>query len=129
MEANTLKKIITFLCSVPPESNLRFMLQLALAAEIPNDKREELVSILQDERPLEQLLLDEKLLTQILEANGKLGEAEDNMLFEAMESIGLVVPSDLSGAEVLLSEMSEQLVEDIKEIQSVGKVQDTSIVW
>ena len=60
---------------------------------------------------LERLLVDlqilKNILTQILEAGGKLGEAEENMLLEAMELTRLVVPNSLSGAQFLLEELEE----------------------
>lgn len=35
MNTKQLGKIMAFLCSIPPDSNLRLMLQLALAVSIP----------------------------------------------------------------------------------------------
>ncbi|MEO0986938.1 MAG: hypothetical protein AAFY20_15495 [Cyanobacteria bacterium J06639_14] len=43
-------------------------------------------------------------------ADGELSDAEDNTLFEAMDLMGLVVPSDLSGAQVLMDELSKGLM-------------------
>ena len=60
---------------------------------------------------LERLLLDlqilKNILTQILEAGGKLGEAEENMLLEALELTHLVVPNSLSGEQFLLEELEK----------------------
>lgn len=128
MDTQLLKKVLTFLCSVPPETNLRLALQLALAADIPDSKRQELFAKLKSDIPLEDLLKD-KLLAQILEADGELGEAESNMLLEAMESIGLVVPSDLAGAELILDDLSSNLTNEIAEIRSNGTLQDSPLVW
>ncbi|MEO1376621.1 MAG: hypothetical protein AAFW70_20465 [Cyanobacteria bacterium J06635_10] len=114
LDTQTLKNILIFLCSIPPETNLRLVLQLALAANIPDDKREEINTLLLSNRSLENLLGESDILTQILEADGKLGEAEENMLFEAMQLIGLVVPSNLSGAKILLEELSQNLIQEIK---------------
>lgn len=114
LDTQTLKNILIFLCSIPPETNLRLVLQLALAANIPDDKREEINAQLLSNRSLENLLGECDILTQILEADGKLGEAEENMLFEAMQLIGLVVPSNLSGAKILLEELSQNLIQEIK---------------
>ncbi len=65
----------------------------------------------QSKRHLERLLLDliflKNILTQILEAGGELGEAEENMLLEAMELTRLVVPNSLSGAQFLLEELED----------------------
>ena len=129
MDTQILKKVLVFLCSIPPETNLRLMLQLALAAQIPDDKQKTLFDQLQSDRALESLLLESNILTQILEADGELGEAEDNMLFEAMEAIGLVVPSNLSGAHVLLAELSQQLADEIKEVEANGTLKDMPLVW
>ena len=129
MDTQTLKKILIFLCSIPPETNLRLMLQLALAAEVPDEKREALFGQLQNDRDLESLLLETDILSQILAADDALGEAEDNMLLEAMESIGLVVPSNLSGAKVLLEELSQNLTKEIQDMQATGMVKGTPLVW
>ncbi|MEM9003916.1 MAG: hypothetical protein AAGE59_10360 [Cyanobacteria bacterium P01_F01_bin.86] len=110
LDVQALKEILVFLCSIPPETNLRLMLQLALAAYIPPEQREALFNQLQSDRPLEKLLLEDGILTQILAADGELSDAEDNTLFEAMDLMGLVVPSDLSGAQVLMDELSKGLM-------------------
>lgn len=128
MDTQLLKKILAFLCSVPPETNLRLALQLALAADIPDDKRQVLFAKLQSDRSLKNLVED-KLLTQILEADGELGEAESNMLFEAMESIGLVVPNDLMGAELILEDLSSNLANEIAEVEGDGTLQSSPLVW
>ena len=112
-EPQTLKKILIFLCSIPPETNLRLVLQLALAAYIPDDKLQVLFSQLQSTRSLESLLGEADILTQILEADGQLGEAESNLLLEAMEFTGLIVPTSLSGAQFLLDELSQNLVQEM----------------
>ncbi len=112
-DTQTLKNILIFLCSIPPETNLRLVLQLALAAYIPDDKLQVLFSQLQSTRSLESLLGEADLLTQILEADGFLGEAESNLLLEAMEFTGLIVPTSLSGAQFLLKELSQNLVNEM----------------
>lgn len=116
LNSQIIKNILILLCSIPPESNLRLVLQVALAADIPDDKKQEINAQLGSNRSLENLLLECDILTQILEADGKLGEAEENMLFEAMQLIGLVVPSNLSGAKILLEELSKNLAEEIRRI-------------
>ena len=88
-DTQTLKNILIFLCSIPPETNLRLVLQLALAAYIPDDKLQVLFSQLQSARSLESLLL------------------------EAMEFTGLIVPTSLSGAQFLLKELSQNLVNEM----------------
>lgn len=121
LDTQTLKNVLIFLCSIPPETNLRLVLQLALAARIPDDKREEINAQLLSNRSLENLLGECDILTQILEADGFLGEAEENMLFEAMQLVGLVVPSNLSGAKILLEELSQNLIQEIKFTSGSGK--------
>ncbi len=121
LDTQTLKNVLIFLYSIPPETNLRLVLQLALAADIPDDKKEKLNAQLLSNRSLENLLGECNILTQILEADGKLGEAEENMLFEAMQLIGLVVPSNLSGAKILLEELSQNLIEEIRLASSSDK--------
>ncbi|GEM_PF-3974192 len=116
LNSQIIKNMLILLCSIPPESNLRLVLQVALAAHIPDDKRQEIIAQLGSNRSLENLLLECDILTQILEADGKLGEAEENMLFEAMQLIGLVVPSNLSGAKILVEELSKNLAEEIRRI-------------
>ena len=108
-EEQTLKNILLFLCSIPPESNLRLVLQLALVAYIPNDRLELLLVQLQSPCSLESLLLEADILTQILEADGKLEAPKENLLLEAMDLTGLVVPTSLSGAQFLLEELSKNL--------------------
>ena len=102
-----------FLCSISPETNLRLVLQLALAAYIPDDQLESLLVQLQSPRSLESLLLDADILTEILEADDQLGAAEENFLLEAMDFTGLVVPSSLSGAQFLLEELAHNLVQEM----------------
>ena len=112
-EPQTLKNILIFLCSISPETNLRLVLQLALAAYIPDDQLESLLVQFQSPRSLESLLLDADILTQILEADGQLGAAEENFLLEAMDFTGLIVPSSLSGAQFLLEDLSHNLVQEM----------------
>jgi hypothetical protein len=61
MDTSTLGKIVAFLCSVPPNSALRLMLQLALAASIPEDKRELLISSCNSRNLLDSL---QKIITR-----------------------------------------------------------------
>lgn len=121
LDTQTLKNVLIFLYSIPPETNLRLVLQLALAAYVPYDKREKINAQLLSNRSLENLLGECDILTQIIEADGKLGEAEENMLFEAMQFVGLVVPSNLSGAKILLEELSQNLIQEIRLASSSDK--------
>ena len=129
MDTQVLTKIVAFLCSVPPESHLRLALQLALAADIPDSKRQELFAQLQSERTLPEMLLEDNLLTHILAADGKIGDAEENMLLEAMDKIGLVVPNSMKGAELLLEDLSSNLADEVSEIKTTGSLQESSLVW
>lgn len=129
MDSQSLKKILAFLCSVPPKTNLRLALQLALAADIPLEKRNALFAQICSDRTLENLLLEAGILAQIVEADGELGEAESNMLFEAMDSIGLVVPDDLSGATLLLDDLSQRLAEELAEVDGSKTLQGSQLVW
>ena len=113
-QEQTLKNILLFLCSIPPESNLRLVLQLALIAEIPDEQLELLLVQLQSPRSLESLLLEANILTQILEADGKVEIPLENWLLEAMDLTGLVIPTSLSGTQFLLEELAKNLVHDIQ---------------
>ena len=107
-----LRYFVAFLRSVTPESYLRLRLQLALAAEIPEDKQDSLVLPLTGAKKSIDLLKDEKLLERLIGADGELGDAEKNMLSEAMDKVGLVVPMKMETTDLLLEEWSENLVED-----------------
>ena len=121
-EPQTLNNILIFLCSISPETNLRLALQLALAADIPDERLESLAAQLQDSRSLESLLLEANILTQILEADGQIGVAEENLLLEAMELTGLIVPTSFLGAQFLLEELSQNLVQEIHSNNSPEKL-------
>ncbi|MGK7873928.1 MAG: hypothetical protein AB4426_11630 [Xenococcaceae cyanobacterium] len=129
MDTNTLGKIMAFLCSVPPDSHLRLMLQLALAVSIPDDKHEKLLFSIKGDKDLVDLLAKENLLASLIEADGNLEEAEENMLLEAMEKLGLVVPLKMQMVDALLEELSQNLVDEIREIQSSGSVSGKPLVW
>jgi hypothetical protein len=129
MDINTLGKIIAFLCSVPPDSSLRLMLQLALAVSVPEDKREKLLSPLQRDEDWVKLLSQENFLATLINADGDLGEAEKNMLLEAMDRVGLVVPLKTHMTDTLCEALSENLVDELEEIQSSGSVEGRSLVW
>ena len=120
---------MAFLCSVPPDSNLRLMLQLALAVSIPDEKYEKLLLPMQGDKDLSELLEKENLLASLLEADGHLEEAEKNMLLEAMEKVGLVIPMKIQMLDVLTQELSVNLVNEIEEIKSSDSVGGKHLLW
>lgn len=128
MDRLSLGKIIAFLGSVPPNSCLRLMLQLALAAYIPEDKRADLLSSL-NEKDLVKSLIDENLLINLMKADNQLDEAEQNLLLEAMEKIGLMVPGNLEGAEILLERLSQNLVHELEELKNLGTIKGEKMLW
>jgi hypothetical protein len=129
MNPKTLGKIMAFLCSVPPDSNLRLMLQLALAVSVPDEKYEKLLIPMQGDKDLSELLEKDNLLASLLEADGNLEEAEKNMLLEAMEKVGLVVPMKMQMLDVLTQELSDHLVDELEEIKNSGSVAGKPLFW
>lgn len=117
LNSPALKQILIFICSIPPETHLRLVLQLALAADVPNENLEAISAQLLSDRSLESLILEDSILTHILEADGVLGVAEENVLFEVMEFMGLVVPSNFLGAKILLEELSQNFVNETRMVQ------------
>ncbi|WP_333481238.1 hypothetical protein [Allocoleopsis sp.] len=120
---------MAFLCSVPPDSNLRLMLQLALAVSVPDEKYESLLLPMLGEQDLSELLEKDNLLASLLEADGHLEEAEKNMLLEAMEKVGLVVPMKMQMLDVLTQELSVHLVDELEEIQNSSSVAGKTLLW
>jgi hypothetical protein len=120
---------MAFLCSVPPDSNLRLMLQLALAVSVPDEKYEKLLIPMQGDKDLSELLEKDNLLASLLEADGNLEEAEKNMLLEAMEKVGLVVPMKMQMLDVLTQELSDHLVDELEEIKNSGSVAGKPLFW
>ncbi len=129
MDSKTLGKIMAFLCSVPPDSNLRLMLQLALAVSVPDEKYEKLLLPMQGDKDLSELLQKDNLLASLLEADGHLEEAEKNMLLEAMEKVGLVVPMKMQLLDVLTQELSAYLVDELEELKTSGLVAGKPLLW
>ncbi|HEY9614518.1 MAG TPA: hypothetical protein V6C93_34590 [Allocoleopsis sp.] len=129
MNPKMLGKIMAFLCSVPPDSNLRLMLQLALAVSVPDEKYESLLLPMLGEQDLSELLEKDNLLASLLEADGHLEEAEKNMLLEAMEKVGLVVPMKMQMLDVLTQELSVHLVDELEEIQNSSSVAGKTLLW
>lgn len=128
MDNQTLRKIISFLASIPPDSCLRLLLQLALAADIPEDRREQLLSY-KEEKDLKELLKNENFLGQLIEADGSIGEAEENMLSELIELIGLVVPIEMETKDFLLAELAENVEDELDELIASGSIKQTPVIW
>jgi len=129
MDTKRLGKIMAFLCSVPPNSNLRLMLQLALAVSVPEEKYEKLLLPMQEDKDLLSLLQEDNLLVNLINADGFLEEAEQNMLLEAMDKVGIVVPMKMPMIDVLTQELTENLVKEFEEIQTSGTVEGVFLLW
>jgi len=130
MNTKQLGKIMAFLCSIPPDSNLRLMLQLALAVSIPQEKYEKLLLPMQQEdKDWLSLLQEENLLMNLINADGCLEESEENMLLEVMDKIGIVVPMKMQMIDVLTEELVENLVKEIEEIETSGTVEGMPLLW
>jgi hypothetical protein len=65
----------------------------------------------------------------LLEADGDLEEAEKNMLSEAMEKVGLVVPMRMQMVDVLTQELSVNVVDEIEEIKNSGSLRGKPLLW
>jgi len=130
MNTKQLGKIMAFLCSIPPDSNLRLMLQLALAVSIPQEKYEKLLLPMQQEdKDWLSLLQEENLLMNLINADGCLEESEENMLLEVMDKIGIVVPMKMQMIDVLTEELVANLVKEIEEIETSGTVEGMPLLW
>ena len=129
MDSKQLGKIMAFLCSIPPNSNLRLMLQLALAVSVPQDKYEKLLLPMQQDKDLRSLLEENDLLMNLINADGFLEESEQNMLMEAMDKVGIVVPMNMQMIDVLTEELTANLVTEIEEIETSGTVEGIPLLW
>lgn len=129
MNTNQLGKIIAFLCSIPPNSNLRLMLQLALAVSVPQEKYEKLLLPMQQGQDLRFLLKENNLLMNLIDADGFLEESEQNMLIEAMDKVGIVVPMNMKMIDVITNELTANLIDEIEEIETSGMVEGTPLLW
>jgi hypothetical protein len=128
MDTKQLGKIMAFLCSVPPNSNLRLMLQLALAVSVPEEKYEKLLLPMQEDKDLISLLQADNLLANLINADGFLEESEQNMLLEAMDKVGIVVPMKIQMIDVLTQELTENLVKELEEIETSGTVEGVPLL-
>lgn len=110
-----LRHVLLYLARVNPRSNIRLMLQLALASDVPDNT----VAVLQERisagASLLELLRNDELLVTLLEADGEIGSPEEHMLYETVEQIGIAVPSDRSGARYLLRDLTARIVDELSE--------------
>ena len=117
-----LKRILAFLCTVPSRSRLRLILQLALAVELPETRRTEALAPLATDAPLATILQNNHFLMGLLEADDRLDGAEETVLLETMDAVGLVVPSSTAGIEALLEGLQADLVGEVEELVERGTV-------
>ncbi|HAX79862.1 MAG TPA: hypothetical protein DCY88_29510 [Cyanobacteria bacterium UBA11372] len=129
MDTKQIGKIMAFLCSIPPNSNLRLMLQLALAVSVPQEKYENLLLPMQQDKELRYLLEENDLLINLINADGFLEESEQNMLMEAMDKVGIVVPMNMQMIDVLTQELTANVVKEIEEIETSGKLEGIPLLW
>jgi hypothetical protein len=129
IDTKQLGKIMAFLCSIPPNSNLRLMLQLALAVSVPQEKYEKLLLPMQQDKDLRSLLKENNLLMNLINADGSLEESEQNMLMEVMDKVGIVVPMKMQMIDVITEELTPNLAREIEEIEASGTVEGMSILW
>ncbi|WP_226583631.1 hypothetical protein [Microseira wollei] len=129
MDSKQIGKIMAFLCSIPPNSNLRLMLQLALAVSVPQEKYEKLLLPMQQDKDLRSLLEENDLLMNLINADGFLEESEQNMLMEAMDKVGIVVPMKMQMIDVLTQELTANVVKEIEEIETSGTVEGIPLLW
>jgi hypothetical protein len=129
MNIQQIGKIMAFLCSVPPNSNLRLILQLALSSSVPEDKYKQLLLPMQEEKDLLSLLQEENLLVNLLNADGSIEESEQNMLMEAMDKVGIVVPMQMQMVDVLTEQLTQNIVTELEEIETSGTVDGRPLLW
>ena len=105
------------------------MLQLALAVSVPQEKYEKLLLPMQQGKDLRFLLEQNNLLMNLINADGFLDESEQNMLMEAMDKVGIVVPMNMKMIDVLTNELTASLIDEIEEIETSGMVEGTPLLW
>ena len=115
MESPDLRQVLLFLTRVSPDSNIRLMLQLALASDVPSDTLDVLEQKLGDGASVIELLRDDELLLTLLEADGEIGAPEENMLYETVEQIGIAVPANRSGAHYLLRDLTSRIIGELSD--------------
>jgi hypothetical protein len=105
------------------------MLQLALAVSVPEEKYEKLLLPMQQDKDLRSLLEENDLLMNLINADGFLEESEQNMLMEAMDKVGVVVPMNMQMIDVLTAELTANLVKEIEEIETSGTIEGINLLW
>ena len=115
MESSDLRHVLLYLARVSPDSNLRLMLQLALASDVPEDTLQVLEEKIAEGASTVDLLAHHNLLMALLEADGKIDTPEENMLYETVEQLGIAVPADRGGAQYLLTDLTGRIVREIEE--------------
>ena len=115
MESPDLRQVLLFLSRISPDSNVRLMLQLALASEVPQGTLDVLEQKIAEGMSVTDLLEEDNLLMRLLDADGKIDVPEENMLYETVEQIGIAVPANRSGAEYLLEDLTQRIVKEISE--------------
>lgn len=102
---------------------------MALAVSVPQDKYEKLLLPMQQDKDLRSLLEENNLLMNLINADGFLEESEQNMLMEAMNKVGIVVPMNMQMIDVLTSELTANLVTEIEEIETSGTLEGIPLLW
>lgn len=113
MKEADLQQALLVLTQVPPDSSIRLLLQLALAANIPPHMHALLRAKLTCGISLRTLIEHDDLLMALLDADGQISEVEENMLLEAMDHVGLVAPTDQVGSHYVLETLSQHLLTDM----------------
>lgn len=113
-----LREVLLFLSRISPDSNVRLMLQLALASEVPEDTLQVLEQRIAEGASLVDMLQQDNLLIMLLEADDKIDVPEENMLYETIEQIGIAVPADRGGAEYLLQDLTTRLIGELSSTSS-----------
>lgn len=113
MSSLDLREVLLFLSRISPDTNVRLMLQLALASEVPEDTLQVLEQRIAEGASLVDMLQQDNLLIMLLEADDKIDVPEENMLYETIEQIGIAVPADRGGAEYLLQDLTTRLIGEL----------------
>lgn len=115
MTSLDMRQVLIFLAKIPSDSSIRLMLQLALASDVPDAKLAVIAKKISEGALLTDLLKHDALLVHLLEADGEIGLAEENVLFETIDQIGLVAPTDTSGAEYLLESLTDRIIAELEQ--------------
>jgi hypothetical protein len=111
MDSKQIGKIIAFLGSIPPNTRLRLILQLALTSSIPPEKYEQLLLPMYEGKDLLSLIQKENLLVNLMNADGSLEDLNIEMI-------------DLVTEKLLIA-----LVTEIQEIETYGTLKGSPLLW